>query len=184
MSSKTALVIISDGVEELEALAPVDFLRRAGVAVTVASASASLEITGRNGIRLRADVSFAPEMDLPDLLVIPGGPGHQELAENKNLLSFLKRHNEAERLIGSICAGPVVLKKAGLLDGRHFTSFPATAGELPERLADSPVVVDRNLITSWGAGTALIFALALVEGLCGQKKRLEIAASTCVPDQR
>lgn len=182
MSSITTLVIINDGVEELEALAPVDLLRRAGITVTLASASDSLDVTGRNGIHLRADARFSPEMQLPDLLVIPGGPGHQELARNKGLLSFLQKQDEAGKLIGSICAGPVVLDKAGLLSRRRFTSFPATADVLPRRLPDGPVVIDGNLITSWGAGTALIFALALVEGLCGPEKRREIATSICFPD--
>lgn len=181
MSSSTALVIINDGVEELEALAPVDLLRRAGVTVTVASPSDSLDVTGRNGIHLRADARFNPEMEVPDLLVIPGGPGHKELARNKGLLEFLRKQNEAGKLIGSICAGPVVLKEAGLLNGRRFTSFPATAEELPDRLPDGPVVIDGNLITSWGAGSAIVFALALVESLCGPEKRREIAASICFP---
>ncbi|MFO7725947.1 MAG: DJ-1/PfpI family protein [Oceanipulchritudo sp.] len=182
MSSKTALVIINDGVEELEALTPVDLLRRAGVAVTVASASGSLNVTGRNGIHLRADARFAAEMELPDLLVIPGGPGHADLARDEDLLSFLRKQNDAGKLIGSICAGPVVLKKAGVLAGRRFTSFPATAEELPERLSNDPVVMDGTLITSMGAGTAYLFALALVEELCGPEKRSETAASTCFPD--
>jgi 4-methyl-5(b-hydroxyethyl)-thiazole monophosphate biosynthesis len=177
-----ALVIIMDGVEELEAMAPVDLLRRAGADVTVASTSPSVAITGRNGIRLTAD-TLLPDTNEPfDLIIVPGGPGHKELLENKELLDRLVAQNKAGRLIGSICAGPLVLKKAGLLEGKLFTAFPGTAELLPERDPDSAVVVDGNLITSQGAGTAIAFALALVEGLLGADKRREIAASICAID--
>ncbi|NDV62107.1 DJ-1 family protein [Puniceicoccales bacterium CK1056] len=178
-----ALVIIMEGVEELEAIAPVDLLRRAGATVTVASASSSLEIIGRNGIRVTADMPFAEaEGKAFDLVVVPGGPGHADLLEHKGLLDLLVRQNTAGRLIGSICAGPVVLNQAGVLEGKKFTSFPGTADLLPDRDAQSAVVVDGNIITSQGAGTALVFALALIKALFGQNKRDEIADSICFSD--
>lgn len=179
----TALVIIVDGVEELEAIAPVDLLRRADVEVTVASAGNSKTVTGRNGIQLGAD-RLLQELDGQsfDLVVVPGGPGHTALLEHDGLLDRLRAQDTRNGWIASICAGPLVLKKAGLLDGRRYTSFPGTAALLPGRDPVSPVVVDGKLITSQGAGTALLFGLALVEALCGKAVRAEIAASICLPD--
>ena len=182
MSQTKALVIIVEKVEELEATAPIDILRRAGVEVTVASASGQCLVKGRNGIRLQADTLLENAgQQSYDLLVVPGGPGHKELLGNESVLEMLAAQKAKGGFIGSICAGPVVLKKAGILEGRKFTSFPATSEELPGREADLPVVVDGPLVTSQGAGTVILFALSLVEVLLGADKRQEIAASICHP---
>jgi protein deglycase len=180
MNSPTALVIVIDGVEELEAVAPVDLLRRAEVAVTVAAAGDRLEITGRNAIRIRADRLLSEVAEQPfDLVVVPGGPGHAALLADATVLDLLARQHARAALVGSICAGPLVLKEAGLLEGRRFTSFLGTTGQLPDRDPASPVVRDGHIITSQAAGTATAFALALVEALCGPEKRAAIAASIC-----
>lgn len=180
MKSSSALVIIFDGVEELEAVAPIDCLRRAGIEVTVASASDSLATKGRNDINLTADAALDEAILVDyDLVLIPGGPGHTALVKDPRVKRLLLRQNEAGRLIASICAGPVVLKEAGLLEGKAFTSYPGTAGELPDRIPDQSVVRDGNIITSQGAGTALPFALELVEALCGETIRREISESIC-----
>lgn len=179
---KTALVLVIDGVEEIEAVTAIDLLRRAGVHVTVTATSGSLIVRGRNGIEIKADALLSDHSPMEvDLLVIPGGPGHQAMARQESVLEILRDHHEREGWIGSICAGPVVLEAAGVLGGRRYTSFPATAEQLPERIPDEPVVVDGKLITSQGAGTAYLFALRLVECLCGPEKAGEIAASTCFP---
>ena len=180
MPEFTALVIIIDGVEELEAVAPIDCLRRAGVKATVASANAGLDSLGRNGIRLTADVMLDACLDQDfDLLVIPGGPGHLTMLEDERIISLLQDQHGSGRLIGSICAGPVVLDKAGILKGKAFTSFPGTSESLPDRDATSRVVRDGNLITSQAAGTATEFGLALVGALCGEAISKEVAASIC-----
>ena len=177
-----ALVVIFDGVEELEATAPIDLLRRADVEVAVACAGSSIQVNGRNGIRLAGDC-LVSELEDPDfdLIVIPGGPGHASLLEDADVLGRLRAQDARGGLIGSICAGPVVLKKAGVLEGRRYTSFPGTVEWLPERIPDRAVVTDAHVITSQGAGTAIEFGLALVEALCGAVKRQEIAASICSP---
>lgn len=175
----TALVIITDGIEELEAVAPVDCLRRAGVEVTVASATSSLTVTGRNQIQICADVNLDSCSREYALIVIPGGPSHVSMLEDSRILDILRKQEKAGKLIGSICAGPVVLKKAGILEGKSFTSFPGTKEVLPERDAQSEVVRDGNLITSQGAGTAVAFALALVEATCGEAASKSIAESIC-----
>jgi len=183
MNKPTALVLIFDGVEEMEATAPIDLLRRAGVEVTVASAFHSREVKGRNGIRLVADKTLSDCRDLSvDLLVLPGGPGHANLLDHESLQTLLRQQEKENKWIGSICAGPVVLKQAGILEGRRFTSFPGTQEKLPERIPDQTVVVDGKLITSLGAGTATHFALALVEALCGAGERASVADSICFPD--
>jgi 4-methyl-5(b-hydroxyethyl)-thiazole monophosphate biosynthesis len=175
----TALVIISDGIEELEAVAPIDCLRRAGVGVTVASASSSLTVTGRNQIKIGADVMLDSCSGDYSLIVIPGGPSHVSMLEDSRILDMLRSQEKAGKLIGSICAGPVVLKKAGILEGKSFTSFPGTKDILPERDPQSEVVRDGNLITSQGAGTAVAFALALVKATCGESAAKSIGDSIC-----
>ncbi|HSH09752.1 MAG TPA: DJ-1 family glyoxalase III [Oceanipulchritudo sp.] len=180
MKKSDALVILMDGVEELEAVAPIDCLRRAGVTVTVASASPTLEVTGRNGIHLRSDCGLEECLKTEfELIVIPGGPGYQTLLKDDRVLDLLRQQDEANRLIGSICAGPVVLHEAGVLEGRAFTSFPGTQAQLPQRDGTQKVVRDGHVITSQGAGTAVDFALALVGALRGESVRAEISASIC-----
>lgn len=179
MNKPTALIIISDGIEELETIAPVDCLRRAGVDVTVASAGSSLTVTGRNNIRITADIFLSSCAKDYTLLVIPGGPSHAAMAENPEILKLLRAQQASGRLIGSICAGPVVLEKAGVLAGKAFTSFPGTQKTLPSRDPDRAVVRDGNLITSQGAGTATEFALALVEATCGESTAGSVKQAIC-----
>jgi 4-methyl-5(b-hydroxyethyl)-thiazole monophosphate biosynthesis len=184
MSQKTALVIIFDGVEELEAIAPIDILRRAEVEVSVAAVGPRKRVTGRNQIVIEADrhLQEVAELDV-DLVVLPGGPGHKTLLEDQSVLDLLQSQQGKGGLVGSICAGPVVLKRAGLLEGRRFTSFPATAEHLPDREPEAPVVVDGTLITSQGAGTAVPFALALVAELMGKSTAEAVAEEICFPPQ-
>lgn len=179
---KTALVMLMEGVEELEAVAPIDCLRRAEVEVITAAVGDRLEVRGRNGITLLADSLFEKVSERAfDLIVLPGGPGHAALRTHSGLRRLLQHQAAAGRLLGSICAGPLVLSDAGLLQGRRFTSFPATAGELPERIRDQAVVRDGNLITSQGAGTAILFSIQLVSALCGEVAAREVADSICHP---
>jgi len=180
MNTPQALVLIVEGVEELEAVAPIDCLRRAGVEVRVASASPARKVTGRNGIVLEADCALEDCLEAAhDLVVVPGGPGHKTLAEDPRVLDLLRRHAGQSGRIGSICAGPVVLDRAGLLQGRTFTSFPGTAQQLPERDPSRKVIREGNLVTAQGAGCAVEFALELVDLLCGPEKRKEIAGAIC-----
>ncbi len=184
MSRKEALVIIVDGVEELEAVAPIDILRRAEVEVTVAAVGPARRITGRDQIRIEADVMLEEVAGRDfDLVVVPGGPGHSTLLDSQAVLEILQAQQRRGGLVGSICAGPLVLQKAGLLTEKRYTSFPATADQLPERDPDKPVVVDGTLITSQAAGTAIAFALALVQALLGPEKARAVSESICYRDQ-
>jgi 4-methyl-5(b-hydroxyethyl)-thiazole monophosphate biosynthesis len=179
MTTQSTLVLIFEGVEEIEALTPVDLLRRAGVEVDLLTVGDDPLITGRNGISIQGQACFGKVDKRYDLIVVPGGPGHAALLDNQAVLKALTDHAEEGRLLASICAGPLVLQKAGLLDGKRFTAFPATARLFTQPPEDQAVVIDHGLVTSRGAGTAYAFALALIEALCGAEAAKAIANETC-----
>lgn len=181
-SPKSALFIIGDGVEELEAVAPIDLLRRAGVAVTVASITGDRAVTGRNDIVLKADCLLSDVSGTYDAIVIPGGPGIKAVRAESKVIDLLKEQAQSGRLVAAICAAPTVLLDAGLLEGRRYTAHFGVAGELPAIMEDAPVVIDENIVTSRGAGTALDFGLTLVELLCSESAADEVATSICVPE--
>lgn len=203
MPTKTALILLHEGVEEIECVTPIDILRRGGVDVTVAAVGDRLTVTGRSGIQIKADLLLIDALYSPqatwDLLVIPGGPGVDAVRKNPLVANALKRHKG--RLIGAICAAPLALLDAGLItaDGSTapYTAHPATLAELPAAQASQSVVhatlVDAahsafpaptRLITSRGAGTATAFALALLEqvvgGEAGSRLAAEVAESICL----
>ncbi|WAC17794.1 DJ-1/PfpI family protein [Luteolibacter sp. SL250] len=164
---KHVLCVITDGFEEIETITPVDLLRRAEVQVLIAGLRPG-PVTGRSGIRLVPDVALeevTPEAF--DLLLIPGGPGVKELRADGRVAALAKEFHDGGKKIAAICAAPLVLHDAGLLDGRRFTSHSSTWEELPDA-EDERVVEDGLLITSRGAGTALDFGFALVEYLAGE----------------
>jgi 4-methyl-5(b-hydroxyethyl)-thiazole monophosphate biosynthesis len=167
-----ALVLLADGFEEVEALTPVDYLRRAGVEVTVAAITESLTVTGRwTGLKVQADTTLSKAAGEWDAVVLPGGmPGASNLASSKETGSLLKEMAAANKLICAICASPVVvLAPLGLLDGKNFTCYPGMEKNLSFDILSGftrdRVVVDENLITSRGAGTAGEFAIAIIEEL-------------------
>lgn len=181
---KTVLVPVADGTEELEAVAIIDVLRRAGAAVTVASVTGIRQITASRGVVIVADtlIDSCTEKDY-DLVVLPGGiPGAEHLRDSGELTRILKRQREKEGLYGAICASPaVVLEHHGLLAGRRATCHPGFVDQLTVKdRVDSRVVADGNCLTSRGPGTAVEFALALVERLYGKDKRNEVAAPMVV----
>ncbi len=178
---KTAFVFLADGFEEVEALTPVDYLRRAGVDARTASITGSLVVVGARKIAVKADLLFEDMPAAFDCLVLPGGmPGSRNLAAHAGLSSLLKKAMASHTVVGAICAAPaIVLGKAGLLAGRRFTCFPGMekeAGTGGVHVQDR-VVVDGNLVTSRAAGTAGEFAIALVEALAGRDAARELAQS-------
>ena len=177
---RTALFLLADGVEETEAITPIDLLRRAGVDVTLASLSDQRHVTGRSGITLHADLALSKIGGrLFDLLFLPGGPGVKNLRADPRVDAVVRAHAAAGKWIAAICAAPTVLNAAGLLDGRRYTAHFSAAGELTRILADQRVVTDGNILTSRGAGTALDFGLLLVEKLVSAEKAGDIARSIC-----
>jgi 4-methyl-5(b-hydroxyethyl)-thiazole monophosphate biosynthesis len=176
----TALALLADGFEEIEAVTPVDLLRRAAVEVTVASLAEHRHVTGRSGITVHADAALAEIGDrLFDLLLLPGGPGVKNLRADPLVAATVARHAAAGRLLAAICAAPTVLNAAGLLEGRRYTAHYSVAGELPEIITDRRVVVDGSIVTSRGAGTSIDFGLMLVEKLVSLDKAREVARSIC-----
>jgi 4-methyl-5(b-hydroxyethyl)-thiazole monophosphate biosynthesis len=126
------LVLLPAGFEEVEAVTPVDLLRRAGHDVKIAALGDELTVKGRNGIHLRADTLLArvdPNATF-QVLLLPGGPGVSALRSSPEVRDLLGRHVMADAWIAAICAAPLVLHDAGLLSGRHYTAHPSTATEL------------------------------------------------------
>ena len=164
--------------EELETIAPLDILRRSGVTCTTASASDKLEVKGKNQILITADRLLADVLAQDfDLVVIPGGPGVYPLRKDPRIVDLLKRLAAQGKTVAAICAAPTLLKDAGLLEGKSYTAHFSVADELPEIKTASAVVVDGNIITSRGAGTAIEFGLTLAELLAGSKVSKEVSDS-------
>ena len=177
---KNVLIPVADGTEELEAVAMIDVLRRAGATVTVASVTKHRQITASRGVVIVADtlIEACTEKDY-DLVVLPGGmPGAEHLRDCAELVHILKRQREKERLYGAICASPaVVLAHHGLLEERQATCHPGFVDRLAAKdRVDDKVVIDANCLTSQGPGTAVEFALTLVEQLYRKDNREEVSA--------
>lgn len=182
----TVLAILAEGFEEIEAVTPIDLLRRAGAEVTVASLSTDLHVIGRCGLTVRADTPLCAlektdggASSTFDCLFLPGGPGVKLLRADHRVRSLVLRHHAAERWLAAICAAPTVLNDAGLLVKRRYTAHFSVAAELPLILSSERIVADGHLLTSRGAGTALDFGLLLVEKLFSPEKAREIARSVC-----
>jgi len=180
----TVLAILAEGFEEIEAVAPIDLLRRAGAEVTVAALGEGIHVTGRTGITLHADTTLTTIESTGgrefDCLFLPGGPGVKHLRADPRIRALVLRQHAGGRWLAAICAAPTVLHDAGLLAGHRYTAHSSVAGELTEILVNERVVADGNLLTSRGAGTALDFGLLLVEKLYSPEKASEIARSICV----
>ena len=181
--TKQALVPIADGSEEIEAVTIIDVLRRAGVEVTVASVGVgkTKQITAARGTNIVADSFIADCADKAwDLIAVPGGiEGADHLAASEILDQLLRSQAKQGKFYAAICAAPaVVLGSKGLLADKTATSHPRFYQSLIAKEVDteSRVVVDGNCITSQGPGTAIDFALELVEQLCGIVKREEVAS--------
>jgi 4-methyl-5(b-hydroxyethyl)-thiazole monophosphate biosynthesis len=176
--NKKILVPIADGSEELEAVAIIDILRRAGADVVVASVD-QLQITASRGVKIVADRLISQCVnETYDLVALPGGmPGAEHLRDCDELIRMLKRQKEEGRLYAAICASPaVVFQPHGLLEQRRATCHPGRVEALKNKeAADSRVVVDGNCVTSQGPGTAMEFALKLVELVFGPQKEKEVA---------
>jgi len=183
MSSQApVLVPVAHGSESLETITVVNLLRRAGMAVTMASIEATTLIDGTRGIRFMADARLAELPPAPwSMLVLPGGAaGADALGRHPPLVAMLTARRDAGLPIAAICAAPArVLAANGLLDGRRATGFPSFRAELPIPV-DAAVVRDGPFTTSQGPGTAIAFALDLIDQLCGHSCRDDVAAGLLV----
>ncbi len=180
---KRVIVPFTAGVEEIEFVAVIDILRRAGVEVTMASLDGG-SVTGRSNITIHPDASLADLMEQEwDMVVLPGGlPNAHLLRDDPNVKSLVERLRAHCKSIAAICAAPTALAAYGITEGKHVTSYPAMKDEMQQLApssiySDDAVVEDDFLITSRGAGTAIEFALRLVAKLCGEEKSMEIRQS-------
>ena len=172
-------VFLAHGFEEIEALAPLDILRRAGLEVQSVGIGAKT-ITGAHGITVHCDIA-AKEANSKklEMVVLPGGtPGTANLEQSKVVQTCIDYVWEKEIWLAAICGAPSILGNKGLLNGKTFTCFPGHEQPFPEgQYTGAPVEQDGKLITARGAGTALEFSLKLVEVLCGAEKAAEIKAA-------
>lgn len=172
---KTVLILLADGFEEIEAVSCIDVLRRAGLDVVTASIGRDVIVCGSHSIKIQADMKFSQYKSLPEALVLPGGSrGAKNLAESIEAANLIKECHKNNKIIAAICASPaVVLLKSGILAGKKVTCFPDFKSDFDDKAVylDEKVVADENIITSQGPGTALYFALRIVEELLGKEKR-------------
>ena len=175
------LIPLAQGCEELEAVTLIDLLRRAGMEVTTAGLD-SEAVTASRGVRLLPDTVLDDVLDRQfDLIVLPGGlPGADHLDRDPRIQKLIREQAQADRKVGAICAAPKVLASAGLLENREATAYPGTLEslQLPSiSITSEKVTVDGNISTSRGPGTAMDFALELIEQLAGRSKREEVEAA-------
>ncbi|MEN8108799.1 MAG: DJ-1 family glyoxalase III, partial [Pseudomonadota bacterium] len=176
----SVLVPLAQGCEELEAVIIVDLLRRAGVDVVTAGLDAQ-PVRASRGIVLVPDTTLEQVIERDfDMLVLPGGlPGADHLENDARLRGLLQSMSAAGKYTAAICAAPKVLASAGLLDGKRATSYPGafeTTAVAGLEYVDDSVVADGKVITSRGPGTAMDFALQLIETLVGKARRDEVEA--------
>ena len=174
----SVLVPLANGSEELEAVTVLNILRRAGIE-TVSASLDGQPIRGARGTVIIPDTSLDEALQRRfDMVVLPGGqPGTNNLKADARIIKLLQRMAANDCFVCAICAAPSVLATAGLLDGKHATSFPGSLEAFPSVLRQPQAVVeDGKLITSRGPGTAMDFALTLVERLAGKAKRNEVEA--------
>lgn len=162
---KKVCVLLAEGFEEVEALTVSDIMRRANVHCDLVSIKHK-NVTSSHGVSIEADKIFNEDMEY-DLIVLPGGmPGATNLRDDERVINILKKQNKEGRLIGAICAAPIVLGRAGLTEGKQITSYPGYEDELPNcDYLENAVVVDGNIITSRGPATAMAFSYKLLEVL-------------------
>lgn len=164
---KKVYVFLAEGFEEMEAVTPIDLLRRAGVDAKLVSVTGNRAVTGTHGVTYLADLLFEEISEDADMLVLPGTTN---LQAHEGLTRLLLQQHEAHKWVAAICAAPMVLGALGIVKDRHATIYPGIEDKLigATPLADE-VVVDGNVITSRAPGTAIPFAIALAKLLTDEK---------------
>ncbi len=173
-------LFLANGFEEIEALCPLDLLRRAGVEVTTVGIGGDV-IRGAHGITVHADIPDIMYRDSrPDMIILPGGmPGAKNLDESKTVDVAIKTAHKNGAYIAAICAAPFILGKRGLLSGKEATCFPGFEDSLmgAEIVSNRGVVVSDKIITARGMGVAQKFGLTLISLLCGEERAIQIDKS-------
>jgi len=171
----SVLVPLAQGCEELEAVTVIDLLRRAGIHVVTAGLDAQ-PVRASRGVVLVPDVMLDEALQSDyDMVVLPGGlPGADHLGDDARIISLLQEMAAAGKYTAAICAAPRVLARAGLLDGKRATSYPGAldSSTIPGlEYSEEAVIIDGYVVTSRGPGTAMDFALHLIELLEGKSER-------------
>ncbi len=175
------IIPLAQGCEEIEAVTLIDLLRRAKITVITASLTEQRQIKASRGVQLVADLTLEEIMfDDFDMVILPGGqPGTDHLNQDPRIHAILKRLSQTNKAIAAICAAPLVLANAGLLEGKSATCFPGvlSSNKWPTiSLKEDAVVIDGHILTSKGPGTAMDFALAIIEYLLDETARLNVEA--------
>lgn len=172
------LVMLANGFEEVEALTVVDYLRRTGIEVHLVSTEMDLQVEGSHGIKVIGDIMIEDIRDPLNYrgIFIPGGlPGATNLRDDSRVVDLLRTLAQGGKMIASICAGPIVLSRAGVIDGKKVTSYPGYARELVGAVYREDIVVrDENIITSRGPATAVFLAMEIIRYLQGEEKLREL----------
>jgi 4-methyl-5(b-hydroxyethyl)-thiazole monophosphate biosynthesis len=175
---KKAVVCLATGFEEIEAVGIIDILRRADIFITVTSVTGVREVTGAHHIKVLADELFE-DVDFSgyDMIVLPGGmPGSANLKNHSGLRNKILDFNNKGKLLGAICAAPIVFGDLGILENRNATCYPGFENELKlAHVKNDRVVEDQNIITGIGPGAVFDFALKLAERLTGKEKAALVA---------
>lgn len=178
------LIPLAEGCEELEAITLIDLLRRAGIEVTVAGLAPG-PVAAAHGVRITPDTTLDEAGTGYDMIVLPGGlPGADHLDADPRIRDLLREQSGSGGKVGAICAAPKVLASAGLLEGKRATCYPGCIEEqrFPSTtFTGAPVEVDGAVLTSRGPGTAIDFALAVIESLEGKTCRDEVEAQLVRP---
>ncbi len=163
-------MFLADGFEEIEALCPLDILRRAGLDVTTVGIG-SISITGAHGITVNADISDKNFNNASaDMIFLPGGmPGTLNLAASDTVINAIKAAVSSDSYIAAICAAPSILGDMGLLEGKKAVCYPGFEDRLAgAEIPDKRVVLDGKILTAKGMGTALDMGLEIVKIFCGE----------------
>lgn len=182
----TALVLLAQGSEEMEAVISIDVLRRGGIEVTVAGVDGAAPVRCSRGVTITPDAALESVDGEFDVLVLPGGAeGAKRLAASSRVGELLREQERAGRWVAAICAAPIALQAHGVFQHYQLTSHPSVKGELEGwgDYSEHPVVADRKLITSRGPGTAFPFALRIVGTLTSAQRMVEVRAPMMFPVQ-
>jgi 4-methyl-5(b-hydroxyethyl)-thiazole monophosphate biosynthesis len=171
---KKALLLLARGFEETEVVFPLDILRRGGIEVDVVSISAEKMVEGGHAIRLEADKTLEEcDAEAYDLVIIPGGGGGVDnLKNDSRVLELLRKYKVQGKWIAALCAGPLVLSQAGILNDVRLTSYPSVKSDLADHIkeySEERVVIHDGIITSRGPGCAEEFGFAILEKLADRK---------------
>ena len=179
---KKVLVPLADGFEEIETATVIDVLRRAGVEVITAGIM-DRPLEGSRKVKLIPDMTLdqALKSDFDGLVLVGGQPGVNNLRADARVLALVCRMHQAQKLIGAICAAPLIMRDAGITEGLNMTSHPGVEKDLSFcNYSEERVVTDKHCVTSRGPGTSMEFALALVKMLVSQDKAEELKRSLLV----